>query len=72
MSGMSLYVLCEIYLFILTFFHLVPPSLIQPIIGALILGSKGPPAAGGIRQTSISDYSRLHNIYSCTQMLVFV
>ena len=34
------------------------------------LGLQGPPAAGGPRQTSISDYGRLHNICSYTQILV--
>ena len=67
---MALSVPCEIYLFISTLFHVVPPMFDPAHYWGPYLGLQGPPVAGGSRQTSISHYGRLHTICSCTQMLV--
>ena len=64
------YVLCEMSLFISTFVHVVPPMFDTAYYWGPYLGLWGSPAAGGLRQTSISDCGRLHYICSCTQMLV--
>ena len=70
MSGRAHSVLCEMSLFISTFVHVVPPIFDPAHYWRPYLGIEGSPAAEGLRQTSISDYGRLHNICSCTHMLV--
>ena len=63
LSGRAHSVLCVMSLFITTFF-LVVPHMFDPVhYWDPYLGLQGPPAAGGSRQTSISDYGRLHNQY---------
>ena len=52
------------------FFHVVPPIFDPAHYWGPYLGLQGTAAAGAPRQTSISDYERLHTICSCTQMLV--
>ena len=67
MSGRAHSVLCEMSLIISTFVHVVPPMFDPAHYWALILGSSGSLAAGGLRQTSISDYGTLHNISQGTR-----
>ena len=61
-SGEANSVLCEMSLFISTFVHVVPPMFDLAHYWGPYLGLYVSPTAGGLQQTSISDYGRLHNI----------